>query len=103
MVKRSIDKKLRIRNVDARNERIETGAVVTSRRVNVVLQEDKEFAINGKQKGSVREETSVVSDMMKMCVQNRHQCPLHALNHRQKEVEVVREERTSEVEVHLGS
>ena len=32
MVKRSIDQKLRLRNFDARNERIETGAVVTSRR-----------------------------------------------------------------------
>ena len=32
MVKRSIDQKLRLRNFDARNERIETGAVVTNRR-----------------------------------------------------------------------
>ena len=32
MVKRSIDQKLRFRNSDARNERIETGAVVTNRR-----------------------------------------------------------------------
>ena len=32
MVKRSVDQKLRFRNFDARNERIETGAVVSSRR-----------------------------------------------------------------------
>ena len=32
MVKRSIDQKLQLRNFDARNEKIETGAVVTSRR-----------------------------------------------------------------------
>ena len=32
MVKRSIDQKLRFRNADARNDRIETGAVVTNRR-----------------------------------------------------------------------
>ena len=32
MVKRSIDQKLRLRNYDARNERIETGAVITSGR-----------------------------------------------------------------------
>ena len=32
MVKRSIHQKLRLRDFDARNERIETGAVVTSRR-----------------------------------------------------------------------
>ena len=32
MVKRSIDPKLRFRNSDARNDRIETGSVVTNRR-----------------------------------------------------------------------
>ena len=32
MVKRSIDQKLRLRNFDARNKRIETGALVTNRR-----------------------------------------------------------------------
>ena len=32
MVKRSVDQKLRLRNFDARNERIDIGAVVTSRR-----------------------------------------------------------------------
>ena len=85
MVKRSIDQKLRLRNFDARNERIETGAVVTNRRVNVVLKEDKENAINGKQNDSVRDETSEVSS-----VQSRHQTPLHLLNHQHKEVEVHR-------------
>ena len=32
MVKRNLDQKLQSRNFDARNEKIETGAVVTSRR-----------------------------------------------------------------------
>ena len=32
MVKRSIDQELRLRNFDARHDRIETGAVVESRR-----------------------------------------------------------------------
>ena len=32
MVKRSIDQKLRFRNADARNDRIETGSVATNRR-----------------------------------------------------------------------
>ena len=63
--------------------------------VNVVLKEDKENAINGKQKDSVREETSVVSGTMKISVQNRRQKPLHPLN-QHKEVEVHRRERTSE-------
>ena len=35
-------------------------------RDQVVLKEDKEFAFNGKQKGSVQEETSVVSDTTEM-------------------------------------
>ena len=32
MVERSVDQKLRLRNFDTRNERIETGAVVMNRR-----------------------------------------------------------------------
>ena len=73
--------------------------------VNVVLKEDKENAINGKQKDSVRAETSVVSGTMKISVQNQYQKKtLHPLNHRQKRmVEVYREERVSEAGVHLGS
>ena len=66
MVKRSIDQKLRLRNFDARNERIETGTVVTSRRGQKGVETDKENAINGKQKESVREETSEVSSTMKI-------------------------------------
>ena len=46
-----------------------------------MLKEDKEFAGNGKQKSSVREETSVVSGTMKISVQNRHQKLLHPLSH----------------------
>ena len=53
-----------------------------------MLKEDKENANNGKQKDSVREETSVVSDTMWISVQNRHQKPLHPRNHQHKEVEV---------------
>ena len=40
--------------------------------VNVVLKEDQENAINGKQKDSVREETVVVSGTMRISVQNQH-------------------------------
>ena len=103
MVKRSMDQKLRLQNFGARNERTETGAVVTNRRVNVVLKEDQENAINGKQKDSVREETSVVSCTMRISVQSRHQKPVHPVNHQHKEVEVRRGKRTSEAGVHLGS
>ena len=102
MVKRSIHQKLRLRNFDARNERIETGAVVTSRRRQKGVERDKENAIIGKQKDNVREETRVVSGTMKISVQNR-QKPLHPLNHQHNEVEVRRGKRTSEAGVHLGS
>ena len=71
--------------------------------VNVVLKEDKENAINGKQKDSVREETNVVSGTMKISVRNQHQKPLHPLSHQHKEmVEVRREKETSEARVRLG-
>ena len=44
MVKRSIDQKLRLRNIDARHGRIETGAVVTSRRGLSGMREGMEYA-----------------------------------------------------------
>ena len=71
--------------------------------VNVVLKEDKEFAISGKHKGSVREETSAVSGTTVMSVHNRHQKPLHPLSHQHQEVEVRRENGASEAGVCLGS
>ena len=70
---------------------------------NVVLQEDKENATGGKQKDSVREETSVVSGRIKKSVQNRHQKPLHPLSQKHQEVEVRREKGASEAGVHMGS
>ena len=57
----------------------------------MVLNEDKENAINGKRKDSVREETNVVSGTTRTSAHNRHQNPLHPLNHKHKEVEVRRE------------
>ena len=83
-----------ITKFDARNERIETGAVVTSRRW---------LSGNGKHKGSVREETNAVSSTTVMSVQNQHQKPLHLLSHQHKEAVVRREKGSSEVRVNLGS
>ena len=68
-----------------------------------MVKEDKDFAVDGKQKGSVREETGVVSGTTGMSVKNRHQKPLHPLSHQHKEVEVRRGQRTLEARVHLGS
>ena len=86
-VKRSIDKKLRLRSFDARHGRIESGAVVASRRRLSGMEEEKEFTTTGKQEDNVREERV-------MNVQNRHQKPLHLLSHQHQEVEVRREKET---------
>ena len=45
----------------------------------MVLNGEKEFAISGMQKGSVREETTAVSGTTVMSVQNRHRKPLHPI------------------------
>ena len=64
MVKRSIDQILRLRNFDARSERIETATVVTSRRwLSGIGRRQGVFLSVEKQKDSVREETNAVSDM----------------------------------------
>ena len=70
--------------------------------VCVELKQEKEFAISGKQKDSVREETNAVSGTTVMSVQNRHQKPLLPLTHQQQEVEVRQEEGASEARVRLG-
>ena len=49
-----------------------------------MLREYQESTGNGKQKDSVRKVIVVVSGTMRTSVQNRHQCPLLPLNHRQK-------------------
>ena len=51
MVQIRKDQKLRLRNFDARNKRIETGAVATSRMGLSGIESGKEFAISGTQKG----------------------------------------------------
>ena len=77
---------------DARIEKIETGALVTSRRRLGGIEKRKRNLLSvEKQKGSVREETNAVSGMTVMSVEDRHQKPLHPLSHQHKEVEVRRE------------
>ena len=91
MVKRSIDQKLRLRNFDARNEReLKQQQWLRIARVNVVLKEDKEFAINGKRKGSVREEDkcSFGNDEDDAAKPTPHTAP--PLSHKIEDVEVHR-------------
>ena len=51
IVKRSLDQKLRLRKIDARNEKIETGAVVTSRRGSSGIERGKGVCYQWKAKG----------------------------------------------------
>ena len=51
MVKRSIDQKLRLRNFDARHRRIETGAVVKSRKGLSGVEGGKGICYQWKEKG----------------------------------------------------
>ena len=69
----------------------------------MALKEEEKFAISGKQKGSVREETNVISGTRATIVQNRHQKPFSPLSHQNQEVEVRREKGASEAEASLGS
>ena len=59
----------------------------------MVLKEDKEFAISGKPKDSVQEETNAFSGTTVMSVRNQHPKPLHPLSHQHKEVECVEKKR----------
>ena len=55
MVKRNMDHKLRFRIFDANNGRIESGAVVKSRKESLALKVEKVFVTSGNQKRPVSE------------------------------------------------
>ena len=101
-VKTSIGRKLRLRNFDARSEKIETGVVVLRiAGVNVVLKEDQENAIIGEQKGQCSRGDSCSfwhDDENKRAKPTPKSAPL---NHQNQEVEV-RRERASEAGLRLG-
>ena len=65
-----------------------------------MLREYQENAGNGQENDSVLKVIVVVSSTMRISVQNRHQCPLLPLNHRQKKmVNTIREEGVLEAAV----
>ena len=103
MVKGSIDQKLRCRNFDARKERIETGAVFTSRRGQKGVQRGQGGGYQWTAEGqcSRGDKCSFRHDEDKRAKTDTKK-PLHPLNHQNKEVEVRRETRASEAGVHLG-
>ena len=103
MVKRNHSLKLRFRNFDALSGKLRQEQWLRVAGEKVALREEQEFANSGKQKVSVREETSAVSDTRVMIVQNRHQKQLHPLIHQHQEAGVRREQGASEAEASLGS
>ena len=106
MVKRSKDQKLRLRNFDARHEKIEAGALVKSQKELSGVERGKGICYQWKEEGSsVRRETNAVSDMRVMIVQSRHQKTRHPLSHNlhKHEVDVCREKEIPEAEASLRS
>ena len=104
MVKRRRDQKFRLRNLDARHGRTETGAVIKNRKgLSGVEAEEKELAISEKQKVSVREETNAVSDTRPRTVhKNQNTLPPSFLSQPYHEVEVCRGREVSEAKVTMG-
>ena len=88
MVKVSMDQKLRLRNSDARHERIEPGAVVKSRKWLIGVEGGNGLCHQWKKKASVRKETVAVSatkpkigrnNLWRMfCAGFRHSAGFHA-------------------------
>ena len=103
VMKRSIVQKRRSRNFDARNERIETGAVVASRMGSSGIERGQGVCCQWRAKGQCpRGDTcSFWHDGDERAKPT--QKPLHVLSQQHKEAGVRREERTSEAEVVLGS
>ena len=90
MVKRSIDQKLRLRNFDARSEKIETGAVVTSHTGLSGIERGQGVCHQWKAKGQCS-----MGDQCSFRHQSHDRAkptpkPLHPLSHQHQEVEVCR-------------
>ena len=75
MVKRSFDQKLRLRNFDARIERIETGAVVASRRGSSGIEMGQGVCYQWKAKGQCSRGDQCSFRHDGMSVRNQHQKP----------------------------
>ena len=89
MVKRRRDQKLRLRNFDARHGRIESGAVVKSRKGLIGVEGGKGICYFWKEKASVRKETGAVSvTRPKIARKNQNTLPPRLLSQPYHEVGV---------------
>ena len=103
MLKRRKDQKLRLRNFDARHGRIESGAVVKSRKGIIGVEGGKRCLLPvEKKKASVRKETFAVSATRPKIVRKKQNTlPPHLPSQPFHEVEVCRG-RVSEANVTMG-
>ena len=104
MVKRSIDQKLRSRNIDSSNGRIETGALVTNRRGQRGLERGPRECYQWKTRGqcSRGDSCSFRQDENKRAKSTPKSAPPSGPS-KKKMVEAYREGRVSVAEVQLGS
>ena len=104
MVKRSTDQKLRLRNFDARNERLETGALVTNRRGQRGVARGPGECYQWKPTGQCSRGDSCCfqHDENKRAKSTPNSVP-PSEPPKEKGGKAYREERVSEAEVHLGS
>ena len=93
-----IHQELRLRNFDARNERIEIRAVVTIRKGQRGVGRGQGECHQRNAKKTVVERRHVVTGTMKISVQTRHQKPLNPLSHQRTEVEVRRGKKPQSAE-----
>ena len=78
MVKRSFSQKLRLRNFDVRHGKIESAAVVKSRKGIIGVEGEKVSVTSGKKKTSFRKETVAVSATKpKIVRKNQNTLPPH--------------------------
>ena len=101
MVKRSTDQKLRLGNYDARHVRIESGAVIKSRKGLIGVEGGKGICYQWKEQGKVfRKETVAVSAMRKRsCAKTQNTLPPQLPSQPYHEVEVCRGRQVSEAKV----
>ena len=101
MVKRSIDQKLRLRNFDARHGRLESGAVIKSRKGVIDVEGGKRYLLPVERKRPVFawRPFAVSATKPKIVRKNQNTLPRHLLSH---EVEVCRGREVSEAKVTMG-
>ena len=104
MVKRSIDQKLRLRNFEVRHGKIESGAVVKSRKRRIGTEGGKGSLLSsGKKKASVRKESDAVSGTeLKTVHKNQNTLSPRLLSQPLHKVEVCRGCEVSEAKVTMG-